>query len=99
MNRLRVFALTALIGLALSATPAKAVILAPGGFDNAANLAATAAPSGTVVGNMTNGFTGSGGLSGSVQSVVIREAGGTLDFLYVVTNNASSTDAFARFST
>jgi len=67
---------------------AKATLLPPGAVVVPGD--STGAPSGTLLALISAPFTATLGLeSGTIVSAVFREAGGTLDFYYQVTNNAT----------
>jgi len=67
---------------------AKATLLVPGGSGFPGDF--TGAPPGTLLALNSAPFTSTLGLeSGTIVSAVFREAGGTLDFYYQVTNNAT----------
>jgi hypothetical protein len=95
------FALAVLVGLSLTATPAKANPLLVGDTgiapDVFAGISGTVLASQTVSGSVTNG---SNTLSVSVSEEVVRDSGtGHLDFLYTVTNTGSSgQDGVGRFT-
>ena len=90
------------IVLLLSASfQAKAVVLTSGGV---LTPGTTALSGGTVLTNETVAFSGISGLgatnfTGSIQLEVVKETGGTLDFYFQVSNNASSLDAIMRLTT
>jgi hypothetical protein len=80
--------LVALAVVGVLGPPAQAVVLSPGG---SSSIFGTAAPSGTIQFTQTLTFdvisnNGLSELNGSLTATVIKEAGGTLDFLYQVTN-------------
>jgi hypothetical protein len=82
---------------------ANAAIIAPGGDVIFTVADAEALPTGTVIKNQTNSFTGTNGIStvftGTIQSEVIVDSGtGDNDFVYQVTNAAGSPDSIDRLA-
>jgi len=84
----------ALLGFVVASSQVQATPLPPGG-----NVAPDAVPAAvaTQLADITSSFMTPGGTTGTVREVVVREAGGTLDFLYQVTV-ASGSSAIVRMS-
>jgi hypothetical protein len=84
--------------LLLAPSAGQAAMLLPGSIVplTAADILAT--PPGTLEASIIQPIVsvGAGDYTGSLSAAVIRNAGGTLDFYYQITNDASSTDALSR---
>jgi hypothetical protein len=85
--------MAAVVGFAVLSPKAEAYVLSPGGSVSAATMGDNAVPSGTVIDSITNevGSPGQGStVSANLTTVVIKEAGGTLDFVYQVQNTTAA---------
>ena len=95
--------LAIVLSLGWFATPSQATLagttpLTPGGLTFPTD--ASGNPPDTLVADQVKSFsifvTGTGTMSGTIESAVYREAGGTLDFYYQLTNTSPDGDVFNR---
>src|SRR5450756_79003 len=86
-----VLVLTCIVAAPAQATLTGTIALTPGTTVLPGD--ASGAASGTLLASLSAPFTTSTGTSsGTLLSAVFREAGGTLDFYYQITNNTTSTN-------
>jgi hypothetical protein len=101
MSKGMTIALGAILAAALVVSPAHATLLAPGGSVTAPNATFGSLPyaGGTVLASVVNETPYlSVLLTGTLTTEVIRETGGTLDFLYQVTADPSNGDNIHRIT-
>jgi hypothetical protein len=99
MRKFTLIALVAIFAAALAASPAHATLLGPGAATTIADplFGPFAYAGGTVEASHVNeAATFSSGISGTLTTEAIKEAGGTYDFLYQITAASSNTTAIHR---